>query len=408
MTDPSFWTGRSPVPTPASALPGIESGSTYRPTRRRGGRVGAYLLSLFGVLLLIAMGLLLAATVWSETGLVGFLLGTVLALLPVPVVVWAFLWVDRHEPEPKGILVFAFAWGAIVAALISSILNTASLLVIAQASSEETGLAASAVFVAPWVEEASKGLGVLLVLIFRRREFDGVIDGIVCAGMVGIGFAFTENVLYYGRAYLMGNAEAPGSGVLAAGATFVLRGIFSPFAHPMFTTMTGIGLGIAATTRFGLVRLVAPALGYLTAVGLHMTWNLSAVNGLSGFVSGYFAFMLPVFLGSVVVAVWVSFRERAAILAALPAYAAAGWIPAYDVAMIASPAGRRRARAWALSTQGKRAERAMAEYQDAALELGLLRTRGMRGQRIPDFAARERALLAELESARSRFQPAIR
>ena len=41
----------------------------------------------------------------------------------------------------------------------------------------------------------------MLLLWWRRAELDGVLDGIVYAGMVGIGFAFTENILYLAAAY---------------------------------------------------------------------------------------------------------------------------------------------------------------------------------------------------------------
>ena len=94
---------------------------------------------------------------------------------------------------------------------------------------------ATAVLVAPWVEEAAKGAAVLLVLLFRRREFDGVVDGIVLAGLAGVGFAFTENILYFGRAFLAGQEQSLTTGFFAAGITFVLRGVLSPFAHPLFT-----------------------------------------------------------------------------------------------------------------------------------------------------------------------------
>ena len=55
--------------------------------------------------------------------------------------------------------------------------------------------------VAPIVEEAVKGAFLVGLLIFRRREFDGIVDGIVYAGLVAAGFAFTENILYFGRAF---------------------------------------------------------------------------------------------------------------------------------------------------------------------------------------------------------------
>ncbi len=55
---------------------------------------------------------------------------------------------------------------------------------------------------APIVEEGAKGLFLVGLLIFRRRELDGVVDGIVYAGLTAAGFAFTENILYLGRALL--------------------------------------------------------------------------------------------------------------------------------------------------------------------------------------------------------------
>jgi RsiW-degrading membrane proteinase PrsW (M82 family) len=81
------------------------------------------------------------------------------------------------------------------------------------------------------------------LLLFRRREFDGIIDGIVYAGIVAAGFAFTENILYFGRAF--GEEAEMGGSVLF---TLILRGVLSPFAHPLFTSMTGIGAGLAANS----------------------------------------------------------------------------------------------------------------------------------------------------------------
>src|SRR5205823_13992716 len=48
------------------------------------------------------------------------------------------------------------------------------------------------------IEEGSKGLGVLLAYLIFRKYFDDILDGIVYAGVVALGFATVENVLYYG------------------------------------------------------------------------------------------------------------------------------------------------------------------------------------------------------------------
>ena len=60
--------------------------------------------------------------------------------------------------------------------------------------------------------------------------------------MVGIGFAFTENILYLAGAYMGGTGDSAG-GLGSATGLFVVRGVFSPFAHPLFTSFTGIGVG---------------------------------------------------------------------------------------------------------------------------------------------------------------------
>ena len=69
-----------------------------------------------------------------------------------------------------------------------------------------------------------------------------------------------------------------GRGYTEYGATglavvLVTRGVFAPFAHPMFTACFGVGLGIAATRSRGAVRFIAPVVGLLLAMFLHGLWN---------------------------------------------------------------------------------------------------------------------------------------
>lgn len=370
-------------------------------------RLRRLLLGAFLVVLMTLSGLLVLATVTSSTGLVGFLIGLCLALLPLPVVLGALRWLDRYEPEPRGLLLFAFFWGATVAALAAAVINTASAVAIARTGGESAGMASTAVLVAPWVEEAAKGLAVLLVLWFRRAEFDGVVDGIVLAGLAGVGFAFTENILYFGRAFLAGGEELGATGgFFAVGFTFVMRGVFSPFAHPLFTAMTGIGLGLAAHTTSRRVRVLAPLGGYLLAVLLHATWNWSSLAGLSGFLTGYVAIMVPAFAATVAVAAWSRRREGATVSRRLPAYVEAGWLDAADVPMLASLPRRRQAVQWVRDRRGPGSALALRDFQQAATELAFLRDRLERGQEVADFPMRERELLALVSRARAAAGPA--
>ena len=365
-------------------------------------RLRRLLLAGFLTVVMALAGLLVLATVTSSTGTLGFLIGVCLALLPLPVVLGALRWLDRYEPEPRGVLLFTFFWGATVAALAAAVLNTASAMAIARTGGETEGLATTAVLVAPWVEEAAKGLGVLLVLWFRRSEIDGLVDGIVLAGLAGLGFAFTENVLYFGRAFLAGDEELGlTGGIFAAGITFVLRGVLSPFAHPLFTAMLGIGVGLAARTRNPLVRIGAPLGGFLVGVLLHATWNWASLSGVAGFLSGYVVVMVPAFAVTVAVATWARRREGAVVARYLPAYVEAGWLAPEDVPMVASLSRRRQAQRWVLGAYGPRGERALRTFQHAATELAFLRARIDRGQPVEDFSRRERELLAEVSRTRA-------
>lgn len=365
-------------------------------------RLQRVLLAGFLAVLMALAGLLVLATVTSSTGTVGFLIGLCLALLPLPVVLGALRWLDRYEPEPRGLLLFAFFWGATVAALAAAVLNTASAVAIARTGGESEGLAATAVLVAPWVEEGAKGLAVLLVLAFRRHEIDGIVDGIVLAGLAGLGFAFTENILYFGRAFLAGDEElGVTGGIFAVGITFVLRGVLSPFAHPLFTAMLGIGVGVAVGTRRRAVRWLAPAAGYLLGVLLHATWNWASLSGVGGFFSGYVAIMVPAFLLTIGVATWARRREGAVVARYLPTYVEAGWLAAEDVPMLASLARRKQAQQWVEGRYGDGGLRALRTFQHAATELAFLRARVDRGHDVADFPRRERDLLAVVARSRA-------
>jgi RsiW-degrading membrane proteinase PrsW (M82 family) len=339
--------------------------------------------------------LLTVAEITRVTGVVGVLTGAALAAVPVFPVVAAFLWLDRYEAEPASLLAFAFAWGAGVASFGALVVNTASLQAIHEAGGDPT---TAVLVVAPVVEEALKGSAVLLVLLVRRREFDGVVDGLVYAGLAGAGFAFVENVLYLGRGFSAGGGSA-------LATVFVVRCVVSPFAHPLFTAATGAALGLAARSRRLSVTILAPIGGFLLAVGLHAAWNLSALSGLSGFLGVFVAVQVPIFAGCVALAVLARRREGRIIARHLGVYVSTGWLTRSEVAMLASLPARREARAWAQRTGGPRAHAAMRDFQDLGAELAFLRDRLVRGTAPPDAQTHELAVLAGLSERRAAFLP---
>ncbi|GAB2674667.1 PrsW family intramembrane metalloprotease [Thalassiella azotivora] len=340
-------------------------------------------------------GVLTLGAIAYETGASGLVVGLVLAALPVAPVVAAFLWLDRHEAEPPSLLLFAFGWGAAVATLVSLVLNTASTAVLQQSGGDPDLVLFT---VAPLVEESTKGLAVLAVLLLRRREFDGVVDGIVYAGMAGIGFAFVENILYFGRSFV----EDGGGGVAAV---FVLRGVFSPFAHPLFTLAIGIGVGVAVTRRGWAARLLAPFAGWLVAVALHAAWNGSTLLGMQGFLGAYVLLQFPVFVGAITIAVMSRRREARLIREHLGAYAATGWLSAGEVEMLSSLPHRRGARRWAGSSGGADARAAMRDFQELASEVAFLRERMRHGTAPSDASEVEHRMLVSMHHLRPRFVP---
>ena len=347
----------------------------------------------------IATGFLLSAAVLAlqfETGL-GVqvtLLAALFSALPLLVVLPTFLWLDRFEAEPTRLLVLAFAWGAICAPAGALILNTSFAIAMRLAGSEDPDVL-TAVFSAPFVEEGLKGLGIVLIILVRRKEFDGVVDGIVYAGIVGAGFAFSENILYLGRTFV-------DYGQQGLTELFVLRCVMGPFAHPLFTTCTGIGLGLAVgVVRSGFGRVLVVLGGYLLAALLHGIWNLSAATG--NLIGVYLLFQVPLFIAFLTLIAVLRAREARLIRTYLSQYADAGWLSHQEVAMLSSIPARRQARLWAAQHGGRTAVASMRSFQDGASDLALLRARMVRGRAERDAPQHERALLDAIVAHRRAF-----
>ena len=347
------------------------------PTRPRENLAFTVIVTVLAAVGALIMGLVIALSGAPAT----MLLATLFAFLPVGPLVACYLWLDRYEPEPKRLLAFGLVWGGFVATAGTLLVEGVGGLVVPL--SDETHLA----IVAPVVEEAAKGAFLVLLLLWRRHELDGILDGIVYAGMVGIGFAFVENILYLGAAYNGTDADIPG-GTGAFTATFVMRCLLSPFAHPLFTAFTGIGVGIAVGSRSRAVRFLAPLLGYACGVLAHGVWNASTAGGLGSFVAVYALLGFPALVAVIAFAVYARRNERTMLLVALGDAAGRGLLPGADVPWLVDLGNRRRARAWAKQHGGDDGLRAMRDYQQLAIELGFLHHRYLRGTAPKDYAER--------------------
>lgn len=324
-------------------------------------------------------------------------LGALFAL-PLLCVYMCIPWiVDRYDPEPLWALLTVLAWGAIAACGYSGIINTLVHGITAAALGPEAGGLVSACISAPLVEEGTKGFAVFWMFYFRKRDFDGVVDGIIYACFVALGFAAVENILYYG------NAAKEGMTVGHEGAfatTVVLRGILAPWGHPLYTAMTGIGFGIARETHKSWLRWMAPIGGYFAACFLHFLWNfIASVSGKA------FIVMLPLWILAVLLffglVVWLVFRKGRIIRDHLNDEVLLGHLTPGELALICSPVGRMKAR---MSFGGS----AGVRFVDAAARLALSKwhtTRATQGRKMTvsaDFIVPLRHELKELRGAVSR------
>ncbi|NGN64739.1 PrsW family intramembrane metalloprotease [Streptomyces sp. A7024] len=329
------------------------------------------------IVVLCATGATTLYVLQSEVGLGGFIGGMLFAAVPVPLVLWGLVWLDRPDPGPVRNVVLSFAWGACAATLTAMLLNSWFRVQIADLSpvSAHDADRLTAIVGAPVVEETGKAVVVLLVLWFRRRELRGITDGIVLAGASAAGFAFVENILYIGSGFVDDVNEAGDEEGQAPGALliFFARGALSPFAHPLFTAMTGIGIALAVRSRRRSGRVLWPLAGLGGAMLLHALWNAGAMVHQAAFMLLYALLFAPTLGGVIWLAVWDRQRVLAAVREQLPRYAAAGWLEPMEIAALGSRAARRTGREFITGWHGKQAGKEYDAYVRAATRLARLR-----------------------------------
>ncbi|GAA3757419.1 RsiW-degrading membrane proteinase PrsW (M82 family) [Spinactinospora alkalitolerans] len=366
-----------------------------KPGRHSTGLIIGIIVSVVCMLLVLGYLLLGGLAGGGAVGALGFVVSLVAAIIPVAVLIPLILLLDRLEPEPGPVLLFAFLWGAGVAVLVSLVLNTMGMeLYTVPLFGADLGSYISAAVGAPLVEESAKGIVLLFLLWRRRHEIDSYTDGVIYAGMVATGFAFTENISYFLSALFE-------QGFAGLAFTFILRGIIAPFGHPLYTAMIGLGVAHAAINRGG-ARFLAPVGGWIAAVLLHGLWNGSTIFGWIGLGVAYVV-LLFVLIMIIVVAVQDRRRQVGAIAHYLPPYISTGLVTPPDIQMLSSMGGRRQARTWAQRNAGARGRKAMEDYQLAATELALLHNRLDRGVARPQWWHRRDSFLALMHVAREAF-----
>jgi protease PrsW len=243
-----------------------------KPKRRRALRV---LLWIVGLLSVGCVVILVAASVWDPIALP---LSIFAAVIPAAFYSWIVLSLDRYEAEPRRAIIGAFGWGAVGAVLFSVIAELIFGSIVMGAVGTEGADVLTIAVGAPVIEEFFKGVALLILLWFFRREFDNVLDGLVYGALIGLGFAMTENILYFGQAFIEDGARG-------LGELFIIRAVVNGFGHALYTGTTGAALGWSrGRYRRGIGRVVVPVVGFSLAILQHFLWNAGAlfIGGAQG------------------------------------------------------------------------------------------------------------------------------
>lgn len=264
--------------------------------------------------------------------LIGLLTASLLAVVPMLLYAVLLWWFDRYEKEPVGLILAAFLWGAIPAVIFSFVAQLVldlPLSVLVQPGLGSDLLSAS--LIAPLTEEPFKGVALLLLLLFFRQEIDSPLDGILYGGLVGFGFATTENALYFLGAFGTG-------GVSGALELAFYRAVLFGLNHALFTGCTGLGFALARTSPRWSVKIAGPLLGLGAGIILHALHNTGAALARST------CLPLLISLASdwggvtalVAVLIWTSIREQAQIVRYLRDETSTGAIGPQDYFVIQS------------------------------------------------------------------------
>jgi len=209
----------------------------------------------------IILNSLIGLSALAENGVSSIVAALTIPLLPAIGINLLVNFMDRYEREPWFLRLAAFLWGAIIAIPFAFFIEQDIQNLLGPNTSDIVrnmfdGLNAGV------TEETVKGLGLLLLFVILRDEFDNVTDGIVYAALIGAGFAFVENFRYFAS-----NSRDT--------LVFLIVGrvILGWLGHSTFTACFGAALGYVRHTKVRWKQILIPLLGYLIAVGLHSFYD---------------------------------------------------------------------------------------------------------------------------------------
>ena len=311
-----------------------------------------------------------------------------------------FIWLDRFRPQNVLVWLLTFGWGAAASTWFS--LHTSTWLGRQMATTDADADMGSraAIFSAPFTEEVSKATVLFLLLILFQRKIVSRLSMVALAGLSAVGFAFVENIIYYGRVITYAVTDISVANPEESIREIVLlRGLYTSFGHPLFTILTATGLVVGMQARSRIVRIVAPLAGFLMSVLGHMIFNgLSSTRPVDALKIPWIGALVLVALLIASLAISVAQQSRL-ILHRLTDYQKQGWLTERDVELFSGPFRRYTYLAKSIFWGPKRWWYT-AKLVRRVTELAYLRSEATRGIVADGALARSHDLLEEIDELR--------
>ena len=171
------------------------------------------------------------------------LAAVIVPMIPGVIWLWIFYRTDWYEPEPKKLVLGTFGLGVLaivpafggerLAGMVYPFLEHIEQAAVTGRGSALPTLIGCFVVIGP-CEEISKFLAVRL-FVYRNREFNEPLDGIIYAAAAALGFASLENVLYV--------IDWHGGPVHIQWTALGVRSLLALPGHVIFATTWGYALG---------------------------------------------------------------------------------------------------------------------------------------------------------------------
>lgn len=201
------------------------------------------------------------------TTLLLFILSIIAATIPYLILILFIWWMDRYEREPIGYVFLSLIWGGVGAIIIGIIFSIILLIPTSMLVGQKMADILGSVLIAPLVEEPAKIF--ILILLVKSLNFDNATDGFVYGAATGLGFAMTENFLYF--------TQGISGGLQNWIVLVLLRTFFTGIMHMITCSIFGAILGYVKYNKSVTKKILFPIGGLLLGMIIHAVWNTTAV-----------------------------------------------------------------------------------------------------------------------------------